>query len=84
MAEQQLCEHFPDMPPRRRCGLCEIRDLNDEVQRLQRALAFWLPRVAAKDSEANTRCGDDAFLLGGYEGPSEPCAEELGWIEFKP
>ena len=60
----------------------EVRDLEAEVQRLQRALMFWLPLVPSSDSPAAERCGDDAMLLGGYDGPDEECAEALGWITF--
>lgn len=56
--------------------------LESEIQRLQTALAFWLPSVPANDSEAAERCGDDAMLLVGLAGPIKPSAEELGWITF--
>ncbi|SRR6266705_7071743 len=55
-------------------------DLSAEIQSLQRALAFWLPQVPAADNAAAIRCGNDALLLVGYDGPQETCAEELGWI----
>ena len=57
-------------------------ELEAEIQRLQRALAFWLPHVPASDSARATRCGDDAMLLFGLEGDVVPGAEELGWIKF--
>jgi len=58
----------------------ELKETAAEVQRLQRALCFWLPCVPAEDSEIAERAGDDAFLLCGYEGPAEPSAEDLGWV----
>lgn len=55
----------------------------DEIQRLQRALHFWLPHVPAKGAhEVLMRTGDDAMLLAGYD-PTEPVeldAEARGWI----
>ena len=59
-----------------------ITDLEAEIQRLQRALAFWLPHVPSSGSERATRCGDDARLLVGYAGRLDPDAEYLGWITF--
>ena len=66
-------------------NLCPVlNDLEAEVQRLQRALAFWLPGVPSSGSGRATRCGNDAMLLVGYpEGMElEPGAEDLGWITF--
>lgn len=61
----------------------EIEQLRAEVQRLQRALHFWLPHVPATGSyEILMRTGDDAMLLAGYD-PTEPVeldAEARGWI----
>ena len=63
---------------------CEICELEAEVQRLQRALAFWLPGVPSSGSGRATRCGNDAMLLVGYPRGMElePGAEDLGWITF--
>lgn len=54
-----------------------------ERDRLQRALAFWLPMVPADDPEIADRAGDDAMLLMGFDGDLHPCAEELGWIKLR-
>lgn len=54
-----------------------------EIQRLQRALAFWLPGVPDNDPEISDRAGDDAYLLCGYEGEQEPTAQQLGWIKLR-
>ena len=51
-----------------------------EIEALQRALAFWHPGVPMDDPEMAARAGDDAWLLSGYDGLSEPSARELGWI----
>ena len=61
----------------------EIIDLKAEIQRLQRALAFWLPKVPSSGSGRSTRCGNDAMLLVGYAGRLEPSADDLGWIAFR-
>jgi hypothetical protein len=63
----------------------EIIDLKAEIQRLQRALAFWLPKVPSSGSGRATRCGNDAMLLVGYPRGMElePGAEDLGWITFR-
>lgn len=66
----------------RNCTVCQLMA---EVQLLQRALAFWLPKVPADDSLAEKcqRIGDDAYLLAGYVGSAEKCAEELGWVKLQ-
>ena len=51
-----------------------------EVQSLQRALAFWMPRIPAGESPAIDRLANDAWLLSGYEGEDEPDAESMGWV----
>jgi hypothetical protein len=64
-------------------NLCAV--LNEqagEIQRLQQALAFWLPGVPSSGSGRATRCGNDAMLLVGYAGRMEPGADDLGWITF--
>src|ERR1039458_1018544 len=64
-------------------NLCPVlNELEAEVQRLQQALAFWLPHVPSSGSERAERCGDDAMLLVGYAGRLDPDAEYLGWITF--
>lgn len=55
------------------------------VQFVQRALAFWHPGVGGRaDGEFLIRAGDDAMLLFGYRGPTEPSAIERGWIAVQP
>lgn len=48
-------------------------DLSHEAshrQRLQNALAYWMPGVTEEiEISTNRRCGDDALLLVGSEGP---------------
>lgn len=69
------------------CPLCHEREavgeLQAEVQRLQRALDFWMPQVPGNDPEIADRAGDDAYLLAGFEGPTEKSAEDLGWITLR-
>jgi hypothetical protein len=72
-----------------RAGLTEvivpadrIRELEAEIQGLQRALSFWHPGVRANGTAVFVeRAAHDAWLLAGYEGENEPGAAELGWIE---
>lgn len=60
-----------------------IADLENEVQRLQVALAFWLPHVPAEGpEEILNRVGDDSMLLCGLQGDPPPSAEERGWIKL--
>lgn len=64
----------------------EIRELQEEVQRLQCALHFWLPGVPATGPDAYVeRIAHDAYLLIGWEpeGDVEKTAEELGWITLQ-
>lgn len=48
-------------------------NLNEEIshrQKLQAALMFWMPSVTEEiERSTNGRCGDDACLLAGYDGP---------------
>jgi hypothetical protein len=53
-----------------------------EIERLQRALAFWLPGVPGSDRQIAERAGEDAALLAGYDG-DEYSAEERGWIRLR-
>lgn len=57
--------------------------LRSDIQRLQRALQFWLPGVPADDDEIAERVGNDAMLLVGYQGDDDGCAESLGWIHLR-
>lgn len=53
--------------------------LNEETshrQKLQAALMFWMPSVTEEiERSTNGRCGDDAGLLAGYDGP----IDESSW-----
>lgn len=63
-----------------------LANATQEIQRLQRALHFWLPHVPADGpEEIAKRCGDDAMLLVGFD-PTDPVeldAEARGWIELQ-
>lgn len=53
-------------------------NLNEEIshrKKLQAALLFWMPSVTEEiEISTNGRCGDDAGLLAGYDGPiDESC-----------
>lgn len=64
----------------------EITANEAEIQRLQCALAFWLPCVPADYPEGAVadRICNDSFLLGGYEGDfTAKSAEDLGWIRLQ-
>lgn len=54
-----------------------------EIERLQVALAFWLPHVPAVGPEdIAQRLGDDALLLRGLNAAMGLSAEELGWVRL--
>ena len=58
---------------------------DEDLQLVQRALAFWHPGVGGRNDDAFlTRAGDDAMLLFGCAGPMENSAVELGWIKVIP
>ncbi len=63
----------------------EIRELQGEVQRLQKALAFWLPSVPVNSpKEFLDRIANDAQLLVGHEPEEdESDAETQGWIRLQ-
>lgn len=63
----------------------DLRESQQEVQRLQRALAFWLPGVPVDgDERIIDRIAHDAFLLTGYEPEEdEQDAEERGWVKLQ-
>jgi hypothetical protein len=64
--------------------LVEIKALEQEVARLQKALAFWLPHRPATElpTDLGERLEHDIGLLAGYMGKVEKDAEELGWIRL--
>src|ERR1039457_3131272 len=78
-----------------RCGAIERRDQQlmesvdheteymAEIQRLQRALCFWLPHMPAEPPtpHIDEKLESAIWLLAGYNGPIEAGAEELGWIK---
>lgn len=64
----------------------EVRELQEEVQRLQKALNFWLPSVPADGpEEIADRIAHDAILLLGHEpeGGPEQDAETRGWVRLQ-
>lgn len=47
----------------------EIQALRQQVEKLQAALAFWMPGVSEGiEIELDGRAGDDAYLLSGFDG----------------
>jgi hypothetical protein len=60
-------------------------ELLAEVQRLQRALHFWLPTVPADDPEIAERVSHDIDLLIGFDprNPVELDAEARGWTRLR-
>jgi len=61
------------------------QELLEQIERLQRALHFWLPSVPDNGPEPICeRIGDDAHLLAGLTEADEQDAEELGWITLHP
>lgn len=69
MADHDNCEH---------CALLE------EVQRLQKALNFWLPGMpeTVNNQELYERLDHDISLLVGFDGPYEGSADDRGWIKL--
>lgn len=58
---------------------CEA--MAEEIERLQKALAFWMPDVPSTDHPLFLRVVHDVYLLVGYDGPNnEPSAFELGHV----
>ncbi len=53
------------------------------VDKLQRALAFWLPNVPPEEHALHERVAQDAFLLIGLAESAEKSAEDLGWIALR-
>lgn len=64
------------------CVAAAVAEDRAEIQKLQKALFFWLPNVPAMDGAVGDRIADDAWLLAGYEGDSVQSAEQLGWIKL--
>jgi hypothetical protein len=61
----------------------QLVDQANEIERLQRALCFWLPHVPEDDDEIADRSGNDAMLLCGYQGDFDDCAESRGWYSLR-
>lgn len=63
----------------------DVQELFAEIERLQKALAFWLPHRPATElpKDLAERLEHDIALLVGYMGKMEPDAEELGWIDLR-
>ena len=58
---------------------CEA--MSEEIERLQKALAFWMPDVPSTDHPLYLRAVHDVYLLVGFDGPNpEPSAFELGHV----
>lgn len=52
-----------------------------EIERMQKALAFWMPDVPPEDHPLYKRVANDLYLLVGCDGPNpEPSAFELGHV----
>lgn len=64
--------------------LIELDARGNEIERLQKALAFWLPHRPATElpPDLTERLEHDIGLLAGYMGKMEPDAEERGWIRL--
>ncbi len=62
----------------------ERDELRLEVERLQKALAFWLPHRPTHElpADLSERLEHDIYLLVGYMGKMETNAEERGWIRL--
>lgn len=60
-------------------------ELEEEIGRLQTALAFWLPNVPDEGHPLYDRIANDAFLLLGLIGPDdEKCAQDKGYVTLAP
>lgn len=95
VTSKQPCEHGVPLNSELACTQCRAiydpmnhreliarcKELAAEVQRLQRALRFWLPRVPVEESARAERVASDVFLLCGLSDlPSDDTAESRGWI----
>lgn len=61
----------------------DFQPVVEEVERLQKALAFWMPGVPDANHALHERVAHDAYLLAGYDGPNnEPSAFELGHVSL--
>jgi len=58
----------------------QVAEERDLVEKLQRALMFWMPAIAGSGTEAGERAAADAYLLVGYAGPFEKSAEDRKWV----
>lgn len=64
---------------------CEHCELLAEVQRLQRALDFWLPSMPERveNQTLYERLDHDIGLLVGYDGEFQANAQDRGWIRLQ-
>ena len=61
----------------------DVEAMAEEIQRLQNALAFWMPDVPPENHPLYKRVADDVYLLVGCDGLSpEPSAFELGHVSL--
>ncbi len=79
---KQLCEYRDQL--RGTLSLAEegLANYAQEIQRLQKALNFWLPGISSEElpPDLQQRLEDDIYKLAGYQGPMEDTAENRGWI----
>lgn len=65
--------------------LCVKSLLRAKIDKLQRALWFWLPSIPPEDPEIGERTATDTLLLIGLQGEvRNETAESLGWIHLRP
>ena len=60
---------------------CEQVRCQQEINRLQEALFFWLPSVSEDGTDRDERAARDSYLLAGYKGDLTDTAESRGWLE---
>jgi hypothetical protein len=65
----------------------DLREAEEFIEKLQRALNFWMPCVPDPGEVPEGCCKrlmDDSYLLAGFDGPTEKTAEDLGWVKLQP
>jgi hypothetical protein len=72
-------------PCEKLAATCMKAELLERINRLQRALWFWLPGIYPEDPEIAERVSTDTLLLIGWQGELvQETAESLGWIRLRP
>lgn len=84
MTKQERVDWLKNAQRRAEYWKAESLAANAEIERLQEALAFWLPGVPGINSECADRIAHDAALLACYEGRIDDSAEKRGWILLTP